>query len=183
MTADGSGDRASPGDTPVTAPRGPLPRGVALAIAGLLAIYVAWLVVGYRYHFIDGVNLLIHEAGHVLFSPLGQVIGVLGGTLLQLAFPVAFVVHFTRRGRTVEALVCGVWAAESLMYTALYMGDAVRQELPLVGGHLHDWNFLLGRAGLLGAAEGLALTLRFVAALAAILAVALVFRTLLARPS
>ncbi len=146
-------------------------RGILYAMVGVLAIYVAWLVLFYRYHFVDGVNLLIHEAGHVIFSPLGIIPGVLGGTILQLAFPIAFVVYFARRHQQLEAGLMTVWTAESFMYTAHYMADANTQELPLIGGHLHDWNYLLDRWGLLGAAEGIAATLHFLASLAAVLAV------------
>lgn len=139
-------------------------RVVALCLGG----YVAWLAFGYRYHFLDGVNLLIHEAGHVVFGPLGETMAVAGGTILQLFFPLAFVFHFWRRGRRFEAAVCGVWASESFMYTARYLGDARMQELPLIGGHIHDWNYLLGQAGLLERAEGLGVGLHMAASLAAI---------------
>ena len=133
-----------------------------------LGAYVAWLAFGYRYHFLDGVNLLIHEAGHVVFGSVGETIAVAGGTILQLAFPVAFVVYFWRRGQRFAAAVCGVWASESLMYTARYLGDARAQDLPLIGGHIHDWNYLLGQAGLLERAEVLGMSLHMVASLMAI---------------
>lgn len=32
--------------------------------------YSIWLIFAYEYHFIDGVNLAFHEAGHLLFIPL-----------------------------------------------------------------------------------------------------------------
>jgi hypothetical protein len=143
-------------------------RGVRRIAALVLGVYVAWLAFGYRYHFLDGVNLLIHEAGHFVFGPLGQTMAVAGGTILQLAFPLAFVFYFWRRGRRFEAAVCGVWASESLTYTARYLWDARAQELPLVGGHIHDWHYLLGQAGLLERAEVLGLSLHMVASLVAI---------------
>lgn len=136
-----------------------------------LGAYVVWLAFAYTYHFIDGVNLLIHEAGHVVFSPFGRTITVAGGTILQLAFPVTFVIYFWSRGQRFEAAICGVWGSESLMYTARYLGDARAQDLPLIGGHLHDWNYLLGRAGLLASAEPIGTALHVVASLAAIVCV------------
>jgi hypothetical protein len=141
------------------------PRRIIILV---LAAYVAWLALGYRYHFLDGVNLLIHEAGHIVFSPLGQAMAVAGGTILQLTFPIAFAISFWRRRRPFEAAVCGVWASESLMYTARYLGDSQAQELPLVGGHLHDWNYLLGQVGLLDHAEDIGTGLHILASLAAI---------------
>ncbi len=124
----------------------------------LLVPYVAWLVFAYRYHFVDGANLLFHEAGHVFFGLFGQVVGVLGGTLGQLFFPLVCIIYFYRREQKYEAAVCGVWLGESMMYMAEYMGDAQAQVLPLVGnGHrIHDWHFLLGHAGLLQSAKSLA---------------------------
>ena len=79
-----------------------------------------------------------------------------GGSIGQLVFPVAFVVHFARRAQWFEAAVMAVWVAESLMYMAQYMGDAQAQLLPLVGGHIHDWHWLLSHAGLLDHCELLA---------------------------
>jgi len=133
-----------------------------LAVA--LVPYALWLVLAYEYHFLDGVNLAFHEAGHLFLAPFGMFLHVLGGTGLQLAVPLVCAGHFARQQQMFEALVCLFWLGESLMYTALYMGDAVRMELPLVGGgEIHDWNWLLGRAGLLrwtwllaGATHGLA---------------------------
>lgn len=141
------------------------------ATVAILVAYTAWLVLAYRYHFIDGVNLLVHEAGHLVFAPLGQTFSMLGGTLLQLAFPLAFVVYFARRGQPFEAGVCGVWAAESGMYTATYMGDANALALPLVGGHLHDWRWLFQRAGVLDTAEEIGVAVHALASLGAIVAV------------
>jgi hypothetical protein len=117
----------------------------------LLALvpYAIWLVFGYRYHFIDGVNLAFHEAGHLFLGPFGQTIHVLGGTIGQLFFPAACAAHFLRQRRRFEAAICGVWFGESTMYVAEYLGDAKDMLLPLVGGHIHDWNWLLSRWGLL----------------------------------
>lgn len=129
---------------------------------------MAWLVVGYRYHFLDGVNLVFHEAGHLFLRPFGQTLHFLGGTLAQLFFPAACVYHFLRQGQRFEAAICGIWLAESGMYMAAYLGDAAAMSLPLVGGHIHDWNFLLSRWGLLGACRPLALVLHGMASLGAV---------------
>ncbi len=125
----------------------------------LLAPYALWLVFDYEYHFLDGVNLLFHEAGHVFFGLLGQTLQFLGGTLGQLFFPVSAALHFVRQGRAFDAWICVLWLGESLMYAAEYIADARRQLLPLVGGHIHDWHWLLSRCGLLDHAERLGATL------------------------
>ena len=127
-----------------------------LSVVALLP-YCAWLIGAYRFHFPDHVNLAVHEAGHLLFRPLGMVAHMAGGTLLQLLAPLAFVASFLCRGRRFDAAVCGLWFAESLMYTATYLGDAYLMALPRVGGELHDWNWLLSRWGLVHEAPAIGL--------------------------
>lgn len=128
--------------------------GRALLVV-LLLPYALWLVFDYEYHFLDGVNLLFHEAGHVFFGLGGRTLHFLGGTLGQLFFPLAAAVHFLGRGRAFDAWICVLWLGESLMYAAEYVADARVQLLPLVGGHVHDWHWLLTRWGLLLQAERL----------------------------
>ena len=120
----------------------------ALLLLALLP-YAAWLIFAYDYHFLDGANLLFHEAGHVFFGLFGQTLGMLGGTLGQLVFPVAAGLQFLGTGRPFDACVCGMWLGENLLNVARYMGDAQAMALPLVGGEIHDWNWLLSRIGLL----------------------------------
>jgi hypothetical protein len=98
---------------------------------------------------LDSVDLPIHETGHLVFAPFGEFMGFLGGTLLQLIFPIAFVVHFLRRGDRYAAYLVLGWVAQNLWNIARYIGDARVQQLPLVGGGEHDWAYLLGRTGLL----------------------------------
>jgi hypothetical protein len=129
------------------------PRKIVLA---LLVPYGLWLVFAYDYHFIDGANLLFHEAGHIFFSPFGQTLMILGGTLGQLAFPVGTSVYFFARGRSFDGSVCALWAGENVMNVSRYMGDAQAMVLPRVGGEIHDWNWLLSRAGLLAQTDFLA---------------------------
>ncbi len=150
-----------------------------LLVAALIP-YVAWLVFAYEYHLVDGVNLAAHEAGHMAFRFFGQWPHFLGGSIGQLVFPVAFVVHFARRRQIFEALVMTIWVAESMMYMAEYMGDALALELPLVGGHLHDWNWMLSRLGMLRHCETIAAALHWLASLLAIAAVS--YSTWLVRP-
>ncbi len=138
----------------------------------LLIPYVAWLAFAYDYHFIDGVNLLFHEAGHLFFGLLGRTLHFLGGTLGQLFFPVACAIHFLQARRFFEAWIMGLWLAESLMNTARYLGDAQAQSLPLVGGHIHDWNWLLSQWGLLRSCESIAALLH---AFAVAIAIACLF--------
>lgn len=131
----------------------------------LLVPYALWLIFAYDYHFIDGANLLFHEAGHIFLSPFGDWLQFLGGSLGQLAFPVGTCWYFWRQQKPFEAAICGFWIGENLMNIAHYMADAKTQLLPLVGGGIHDWGWMFGRLGWLNAAERLGGVLHFLAAL------------------
>ena len=104
-------------------------------------------------------NLGIHEGGHILFAPLGLALGIAGGTLLQLTCPVAALWMFLRQPDWFAAAVSLAWLSTNLHNVGTYVADAQAMELPLVtvggGDALHDWNFLLGRLGLLEACEAL----------------------------
>jgi hypothetical protein len=98
---------------------------------------------------LDGVDLAIHETGHLVFNPFGEFIGFAGGTVLQLIMPATFVVYFARRGDGHAASVALWWVGQNCGHIAYYVADARAMELPLVGGGEHDWNYLLGELGLL----------------------------------
>jgi len=120
---------------------------------------------------LDYANLAVHEAGHVIFSLFGLGLGVWGGTLLQLLMPLAFANHFARRGETLGTAFGAFWAGENGLNIARYIADARAQALPLVGGGEHDWNFILGRLGLLEADTKIAAAVRVAGWAAMILAV------------
>ena len=98
---------------------------------------------------LDGVDLAIHETGHLVFSPFGEFIGFAGGTLFQLLMPAFFLIYFLRRHDQYAASVALWWVGQNCGHIAVYVADARAQELPLVGGGEHDWEYLLGRTGLL----------------------------------
>jgi hypothetical protein len=104
--------------------------------------------------FLDRVNLIAHEAGHLLFSYFGQFIMVLGGTIGQLFVPAAFTVYFYMRKEFFSSAVTLFWTGQNLFGISLYVKDAQAMALPLVsvgGGEdtIHDWNYLLTKLGLL----------------------------------
>lgn len=105
---------------------------------------------------LDGVDLAIHETGHLVFGPFGEFLGFAGGTLFQLIMPSLFVGYFWRRGDRHAASVALWWVGQNCGHIAYYAADARAQELPLVGGGEHDWNYLLGRMGLLTHDQGIA---------------------------
>ena len=92
---------------------------------------------------LDGVDLAIHETGHLVFNPFGEFVGFAGGTLFQLILPAIFVGYFWRRGDRHAASVALWWVGQNCGHIATYVADARAQELPLVGGGEHDWFYLL----------------------------------------
>ena len=125
-------------------------RRARLALTTLLALYGGFLVLHPdHYGWLDGLDLAIHEFGHPAFGVFGEFVGFLGGTLMQLLMPAIFVAYFWRRGDRHAAMVALWWVAQSLWNVAVYVQDARAEELPLLGGGEHDWNYLLGRLGLL----------------------------------
>jgi hypothetical protein len=124
--------------------RGRLLLTAALAVYGLYYIFVPD-----HFGLLDNVDLAIHETGHLVFGVLGEFVGVLGGTLMQLLLPLGFGWYFFRRGDRHAATVAAWWVAQNLWNIARYVQDAQAQELPLVGSGEHDWTYLLGETGLL----------------------------------
>ena len=116
----------------------------------------------YQWHLIDGANLLIHEAGHFIFKPFGEYLMIAGGSLLQVIMPALFVFYFYRNEKPYSAALVMLWVGESLLNVSVYAGDAIKMQLPLLGGQdsVHDWNYLLDRAGLLAATRKVEVLIR-----------------------
>ncbi|MFH0740074.1 MAG: hypothetical protein V1819_03045, partial [bacterium] len=134
-----------------------------VVVLATFAVYFIWCFVSFeKWHFLDNVNLIIHEAGHFIFAIFdNEFIGVLGGTIFQLAVPIVFIVYFFLKGQFFSGSLLMFWLAQSLLNVAVYLGDAVKMELPLLGGgDFHDWNYLLGRLNILANADKIALLIR-----------------------
>lgn len=124
------------------------------------------------------VNLVFHEAGHVLFRPFGDFMTVLGGSLMQLLVPLVFTLAFLfRQHDPFGAAVCLWWFAQSLMDLVPYIADARLQQMWLLGGvrgrdvpGIHDWNTILGTLGLLDFDQGVALLVAMTGRLVMLLA-------------
>jgi len=113
-------------------------------------------------------NLGIHELGHFVFSPLGEFIGILGGTLLQILAPFIGMLNFYRQSDFFAIALSFGWLSTSIFDVAAYLADARTMNLPLVspfgwGNPIHDWNYLLTRMGMLKYDTVLAFLLRCVA--------------------
>jgi hypothetical protein len=98
---------------------------------------------------LDGANLLFHEAGHPIFGLFSERLGVYGGTLGQLIFPVVLAISFWRKDQPISFAGAVIWFFENWLNIARYLADARAQVLPLVGGGDHDWNTILIRWNIL----------------------------------
>jgi hypothetical protein len=126
--------------------------GCWIAFYALFMVYAARSDSGYL--FIDNVNLVVHEGGHLLFGWLGETMGLWGGTLLQWMVPAALAAWFFVQRQTTGFVFCLFMVFENFLYTATYMADARAQVLPLVtvgdadvAGH--DWNMIFSSLGML----------------------------------
>ncbi|ARA93239.1 MAG: hypothetical protein D6685_18220 [Bacteroidetes bacterium] len=106
-----------------------------------------------RYTFLDHADLIIHEAGHFVFRFFGPVMHVLGGTLMQILLPSILVGHFLIHHYRFGVQLSLLWLGHNFINISVYAGDARARVLPLLGGSrsIHDWHYLLGRAGWLEA--------------------------------
>ncbi|MCU0650796.1 MAG: hypothetical protein MUC52_00985 [Candidatus Omnitrophica bacterium] len=116
---------------------------------------------------LGGLNLGIHELGHMVSGFLGESVSVAGGTILQLAVPVfAFFNFYRQRDFFAIALTFG-WLSTNFFNVATYVADARKMELPLVsiggGGVYHDWQYMLSGINALEYDTGIAVIIRLFA--------------------
>jgi len=139
------------------------PHTDAMLYWGRVAVYVALFVWGWYFILLDyrspeimnsfmhRVDLVFHEAGHVVFMVFGRFMAVLGGTLGQLLMPVIVMVALIVTNHDNFGGAVGLWwLGQSLMDCAPYIADARALELPLLGGGTgqdrpgsHDWENIL----------------------------------------
>lgn len=114
------------------------------------ASYIAYI--GFnpdKWNILSGVNLVFHEAGHVLFYvfaffPFGNFLIAAGGTITQLALFAIISFDFYRTRQYYSASISLFLLSQSFFNVAIYAGDAIVMQLPLLGGGgEHDWNYML----------------------------------------
>ena len=138
-------------------------------LAGYGVIWVVLVVWGWDFISMDyrsaeimnswlhNVDLIFHEAGHMIFMPFGRYMMFLGGSLFQVLLPLILMFAFLIVNKDAfAASVCLWWAGQSLMDLAPYIADARALRLPLLGGGTgadspgtHDWANLLRPLGML----------------------------------
>ncbi len=159
-------------------------RRARLFITAALALYgIPCLVRPESGRILDAVDLAIHETGHLVFAPFGEFVSFLGGTVLQLVLPAAFVVYFWRRADRHAASVALWWVAQNCWNISVYVRDARVQALPLVGGGEHDWAYILSELGWLRYDEAIATNIRVLGAAIYVCAIVMGWRYAWSRPA
>lgn len=104
-----------------------------------------------KWHFIDNVNLIFHEAGHTIFFVFGEFISICMGSGFQVFLPFSIAVYFFYTKQSFAGTVTLMWVGENLITVSVYAGDALLQQLALLGGDsvIHDWNYILSTLGVL----------------------------------
>ena len=99
--------------------------------------------------FLDPLNVLIHEAGHLCFFFFGDIMHAAGGTLMQIALPATLAFHFWQYHSRLGIQVSLLWLGQNFLGISVYAADARMQGLDMILNLEHDWSYLLGRLGLL----------------------------------
>ena len=121
--------------------------------AGALLLIAVWgwfaLVKGDQTPFFVYLNIAVHEVGHVLFRPFGELTMLIMGSGFEVLFPFAVGAFFLlfKRDLVSTAIAWG-WAASALASAANYIGDADDGRLALLGATgpdaAGDWERILG---------------------------------------
>lgn len=148
------------------APRPDIAKGDFFLYLGIWVVFFAWGIdfiwMDFRtnaigHSWFHNVDLVFHEAGHMLFIPFGNTMMIFGGSLFQVLVPLFLVFAFLIYNKDSFAASIGLWwVGQSLMDLAPYIADARALVLPLLGGGTgaedpmrHDWANLLRPRGLL----------------------------------
>lgn len=116
-----------------------------LIVLGYLTVKI---IMGVDFLFVHYVDLIFHEAGHMIFMFFGEFVQFLGGTLMQLLIPILCGIYFLRQREYFGATIMLWWLGENFWDVSIYVADARTQALQLIGGE-HDWHYLLGELNIL----------------------------------
>jgi hypothetical protein len=98
--------------------------------------------------FLHNIDLPIHETGHLIFLLFGRFAHFLGGSIFQILLPAIFSAAFLICKRDAfAAAVMFWWIGQNFLDVASYINDARAMSANLVGGNIHDWNWLLAHMG------------------------------------
>ena len=119
-------------------------------------IFLAWnalaqIFTGQTWWFIQNVNLVFHEAGHVLFYPFPHFLTLIAGSIIEIAVPFSITCYFIVHHKFMSAVFGSWWLATATLSVSIYAADANERVLPLITGDIntHDWYNILQPLGLL----------------------------------
>jgi hypothetical protein len=144
---------------------------IAFAVWGVLLVRMDHRTGEIAQAFLHRPLLIFHEAGHLIFMPLGEWMAVFGGTLAQLLMPTIMAVALWVKNQDRFGAALCVWLlGVSLLDIAPYLYDALQPQLMLLGGRTgedgpHDWIYLLSSIGALQQAQPMGTLCRWVGAL------------------
>ncbi len=138
---------------------------------GIILLWIAWIA--YRYmtdysypanriaNIFNAIDFGIHELGHFLFIFFGEFMAILGGSLLQVIFPIVWMFALAAKRWYFAASMCVVWVGLNLYDVAAYAADARERTLPLATlatdyDSAHDWYQILSRTNLLESDKAIA---------------------------
>jgi hypothetical protein len=116
------------------------------------------------WHLIDPVNLIFHEAGHAITIFFPDLITAFMGSGFQILIPSIFIIYFYKRRELLSVYLLMLWLGQNFITVSEYIRDAIPMNLSLLGGDYatHDWNFILGKLGILQQSEIIADTTCFI---------------------
>lgn len=132
---------------------------------GLLLLFFIYLyiqILGFRHGevmnpIITGLYFVqfgVHEASHLVVMFLPQILVAMAGSIGEVLFPILIVIA-SLRAKAYFAMIFGLlWLGLALRSVGLYMADARAQAIPIIGPGQnvhHDWNYVFGELGWLGA--------------------------------
>lgn len=140
-----------------------VPDADGISFAGRLIVFIIFLVWGVYFlslgmdyepigsSFMHNINLVFHEAGHVVFRLFGNFMMILGGSLFQILVPLMLALALLIKNHDNFGAAIGVWwMGQSMIDVAPYIDDARSLSIPLLGGGtgmdrpgIHDWHNIL----------------------------------------
>ena len=127
-------------------------RQFRIGLTTALAVYaIAMLAAPGASMLIDEFNRPVHEAGHIVFAPLGATMQLLGGSVLPILLPLLFGALYSGRRDEHAASVAAWCVGQGFSTLGLRMADASATVLPSTDAD-RDWSVLFADWGVLGQA-------------------------------
>jgi hypothetical protein len=121
---------------------------IVITLASAIYCFYYFTTLG-QGHFVDNVNLPIHEAGHVIFFAFGKFMTIAGGSIMQILIPIVFAIYFYTTNQKFSSGIILYWVAINFFSVGYYASDAVKMQLDLLTGDSsgHDWHNMLAMLG------------------------------------